>query len=87
MPCFSHLMEAKNGNCKSVLVGIHVFAYGICCKCLCMLSEHVESIVFGFGFVFLDCCCGLNVVLGVKASLTLGREENPWGEGVSWTLH
>ena len=29
-------------------------------------------------------CCGLNDVLGVKASLTLGREEKPFGEGVSW---
>ena len=26
-----------------------------------------------------DCCA-----MGVKASLTLGREEKPWGEGVSW---
>ena len=22
--------------------------------------------------------------MGVKTSLTLGREEKPWGEGVSW---
>ena len=51
------------------------------------VSEHVESIVLGFGFVLLDCYCGLNAVLGVKASLTLGREEKPWGEGVSWALH
>ena len=40
--------------------------------------------LFAFGFVFLNCCYGLNVVLGVKAILTLGREEKPWGEGVSW---
>ena len=39
--------------------------------------------LFVFSFVFLDCGCGLNVALGVKASLTLGREEKPWGEGVS----
>ena len=42
---------------------------------------------FAFGFVFLSCCCGLIVVFGVKASLTLGREEKPWGEGVSWACH
>ena len=40
--------------------------------------------LFVLGFVFLDCCCGLIVVLGVNALLTLGREEKPWGEGVSW---
>ena len=40
--------------------------------------------LFSFGFFFLDCGCGLKVVLGVKASLTLGREEKPWDEGVSW---
>ena len=28
-----------------------------------------------FYFVFLSCCGGMNVVLGVRASLTLGREE------------
>ena len=27
-------------------------------------------------------CCGLNDVLGVKASLTLGREEKPWVKGL-----
>ena len=27
-----------------------------------------------------DCCA-----MGVKASFTLGREEKPWGEGVSWS--
>ena len=42
--------------------------------------------LYQFGFVFLNFCCGLNVVLGVKASLTLGREEKPWDEGVSWAL-
>ena len=43
--------------------------------------------LFAFGFVFLDCGCGLNVVLGVKASLTLGREEKPWVKGISWAHH
>ena len=43
--------------------------------------------LFAFGFVFLDCGCGLNVVLGVEASRTLGREEKPQGEGVSWAQH
>ena len=43
--------------------------------------------LLAFDFVSLFFCGGLNVVLGVKASLTLGREEKPWGEGVSWTLH
>ena len=38
--------------------------------------------LFAFGFVFLCCDCGLNVVLGVKASLTLGREEKPWVKGL-----
>ena len=47
------------------------------------VSEHVEFIYIGF--VFLDCGCGLNVVLGVKASLTLGREEKALGEGVICT--
>ena len=44
-------------------------------------------ILFAFGFVFLDCDCGLNVVLGVKALLTLRREEKSWGEGFSWALY
>ena len=52
---------------------------------VCVVSKHVEYICIGF--IFLSCCCGLIVVLGVKASLTLGREEKPWGEGVSWALH
>ena len=29
----------------------------------------------------------MSIVMGVKASLTLGREEKPWGEGVSWACH
>ena len=37
--------------------------------------------LFAFGFVLLDCGYGLNVALGVKASLTLGREEKPWVKG------
>ena len=49
------------------------------------VSVLVESICIWF--FFLNFCGGLNVVLGVKASLTLGREEKPWGEGVSWVLH
>ena len=40
--------------------------------------------LFSFGFAFLDCGCGLHVLLGVKVSLTLGREEQALGEGVSW---
>ena len=32
--------------------------------------------LFVFGFVFLDCGCGLNVVLGVEAALTLGRKRS-----------
>ena len=43
--------------------------------------------LFSFGFIFLSGFCGLIVVLGVKAPLTLGREEKPWGEGVSWAFH
>ena len=43
--------------------------------------------LFAFGFIFLSSCCGLIIVLGVKASLTLGREEKPRGEGVSWACH
>ena len=43
--------------------------------------------LFAFVFVFLNCYCGLNAMLGVKASLTLGREDKPWGEGVSWAQH
>ena len=40
----------------------------------------IESIAFGFvSWIF---CCGLNDVLGVKASLTLGREENLWVQGL-----
>ena len=42
--------------------------------------------LIALGFVFFN-CCESNDVLGVKASLTLGREEKPWGEGVSWALH
>ena len=34
--------------------------------------------------LFLNFYCGMSVVMGVKVSLTLGREEKPWGEGVSW---
>ena len=40
----------------------------------------LSLLAFGFSL-------GLNVVLGLKASLTLGREEKAWGEGVSWALH
>ena len=43
--------------------------------------------LFAFGFVFFYFGFGLNVVLGVEASLTLGREEKPQGEGVSWAQH
>ena len=50
-----------------------------------VVSKYVESICLWF--VFLSCCCGLIVVLGVKSSLMLGREEKPWGEGVSWACH
>ena len=53
---------------------------------VCVVSKHVESICIWFYFLEL-LCCGLIVVLGVKASLTLGREEKPWGEGVSWACH
>ena len=42
----------------------------------------IESICIDF--VPWIVCCGLNDVLGVNASLTPGREEKPWGEGVSW---
>ena len=52
----------------------------------CVVSKHVESIWIYFYFLEL-LCCGLIVALGVKASLTLGREEKPWGEGVSWDCH
>ena len=45
------------------------------------VNEYVEFTCIWF--VFLNCCCGMNVVLGVKDSLTLGREEKPWSEGVS----
>ena len=37
--------------------------------------------LFAFGFVFLYCGCGLNVVFNVKDSLTLGREEK-WVKGL-----
>ena len=40
--------------------------------------------LFAFDFVPWIVCGGLNDVLGVKASLTLGREEQALGEGVSW---
>ena len=53
---------------------------------VCVVSKHVESICIGFYFLEW-LCCGLIVVLGVKASLTLGREEKPWGEVVSWACH
>ena len=53
---------------------------------VCVVSKHVESIYIWFYALEL-LCCGLIVVLGVKASLTLGREEKPWGEGVSWACH
>ena len=39
--------------------------------------------LFAFGLVSWNVCCGLNDVLGVKVSLTIGREEKPWGEWVS----
>ena len=48
------------------------------------VSVLVESNAFGF---VIDCCCGMSVVMGVKASLNLGREEKPWGEGVIWAQH
>ena len=53
---------------------------------VCVVSKPIESICIWFYSLEL-LCCGLIVVLGVKASLTLGREEKPWGEGVSWAYH
>ena len=44
---------------------------------VCVVSKHVEYICIWFYFLEL-LCCGLIVALGVKASLTLGREEKPW---------
>ena len=44
------------------------------------VNQHAESIAFGF--IFLDCGCGLNIVMGVKASLTIGREEKPGVKGL-----
>ena len=52
----------------------------------CVVSEHAQSVLHLFISLEL-LCSGLSVVLGVKASLTLGREEKPWGEGVSWACH
>ena len=43
--------------------------------------------LFAFGYSLELLCYGLSVVLGVKAPLTLGREEKPWAEGVSWACH
>ena len=60
--------------CKSVLVRIYVMAFGICCFFGFVVSKYVESICLWF--VFLSCCCGLIVVLGVKASLTLGGKKS-----------
>ena len=82
MPCFLSSCESWKCICKSVLEGIYVIAFGICCYC-CVVSKHVESICIWFYALEL-LCCGLIVVLGVKASLTLGREETPCGERVSW---
>ena len=47
---------------------------------VCVVSKHVESICIWF--YFLSFCCVLIVVLGVKASLTLGLEERPWVKGL-----
>ena len=37
-----------------------------------------------FLFVLVLVSYGFVCAMGVKASLILGREEKPWGEGVSW---
>ncbi len=51
-------------------------------------SVLVGIYMVAFGVIFLSfCCCEMIVVLGVMASLPLGREEKPWGEGVSWACH
>ena len=33
---------------------------------------------------FVLASCDFVCAMGVKTSLTLGREEKSWGEGVSW---
>ena len=37
-----------------------------------------------FLFVLVLDSCDFVCAMGVKTSLTLGREEKSWGEGVSW---
>ena len=45
---------------------------------LCV-NVFIDFLLVFFVLDSCDCCA-----MGVKASLTLGREEKSWGEGVSW---
>ena len=86
MPCLLSSCVSWKRICKSVLERNFVVAFGICCYCFVLWVSMLNLLVFGL-FSWLCCECGMIFVLGVKASLTLGREEKPWGEGVSWALH